>query len=229
MRKEQIGNCELYLGDCMEIMPTLGKVDAVVTDPPYNFSTAQNGSKHELWADAVNSAFWFSEVLKKETALFSNSGVIWQFLNWKTFVPLQKAVFDAGLKFESVLVWDKALLGCGGLKGLRPSYELCALILTGEAKLKNRSLPDIWRFPWRSSKPYHPAEKPVQLINKIIAETEGGSILDPFMGSGTTGVACIEQGRKFTGIEINEKYFDIACKRIEEQLKQPLLSGVDNG
>ena len=217
MKCEVIGNCELYLGDCLEIMQTLGKVDAVVTDPPYNFSTSQNGSKHEFWADAVNSAFWFSEVLKKEIALFGDHGVIWHFLNWKTFVPLQKATFDAGLKFESLLVWDKALLG-PGMKGLRPSYELCALVLIGDSKIKNRSLPDIWRFPWKSTRPNHPAEKPVELVKKILSETEGEVILDPFMGSGTTGVACVEQRRRFIGIEINERYFDIACERIRNAI-----------
>jgi DNA modification methylase len=221
--KETIGPCELYLGDCFEILPTLGKVDAVVTDPPYNFSTSQNGMKHELWADAVNSSFWFSELLKRELQLLNTTGgVIWQFLNWKTFVPIQKAVFDAGLKTNSLLVWDKALLG-PEMRGLRPSYELCALILTGEAKIRNRSLSDIWRIPWISKKPNHPAEKPVELLKKIIAETDGEIILDPFMGSGTTGVACVNLGRRFIGIEINKKYFDIARKRIKDSLQQPLL------
>ena len=66
MRKETIGSCELYLGDCLDIIPEVGKINAVVTDPPYNMSTSQNGTKHELWADAVNSSFWFAEVLKKD-------------------------------------------------------------------------------------------------------------------------------------------------------------------
>jgi DNA modification methylase len=222
MRKEQIGNATLYLGDCFEIFPTLGKVDAVVTDPPYNFSTSQNGVKHELWADAVNSAFWYSELLKREISLFDpQGGTIWQFLNWKTFIPIQKAAFDSGLKINSLLVWDKKTLG-PEMKGVRPSYELCALILTGEAKILNRSLNDVWSIQ-STAKPHHPAEKPVELLRKIVLETSGGTILDPFMGSGTTGVACAELGRKFIGIEINEKYFDIACKRIEQSVSEGFL------
>jgi DNA modification methylase len=220
LKKKVIGDCELHLGDCLEILPTLGKVDAVVTDPPYNFSTSQNGTKHELWADAVNSAFWFAEVLKKEIDLFdAHGGTIWQFLNWKTSISLQKAAFDSGLKISSLLVWDKALLGLE-TKGLRPCYELCALILTGEARICNRSLADIWRVPWRSERANHPAEKPLELLKKIVMETTGGVILDPFMGSGTTGVACVQLGKRFIGIEINEKYFNIACKRIKEAYKQ---------
>jgi len=220
IHKEIIGNCELYLGDCLEILPALDKVDAVVTDPPYNFSTSQNGVKHDLWTDAINFAFWFAEVLRKTTTLFSASGgTLWQFLNWKTFISLQKAVFDAGLKINSLLVWDKGLLG-PGTTGLRPCYELCALILTGEAKIKNRSLNDLWRFPWKSSREHHPAEKPLELIRTIIANTDGTIMLDPFMGSGTAGVACTELKKRFIGIEINQKYFDVSCKRIEEAVKQ---------
>jgi site-specific DNA-methyltransferase (adenine-specific) len=152
----------------------------------------------------------------------SQGGTIWHFLNWKTFISLQKAVFDADLKFNSLLVWDKKLMGPGSC-GLRPCYELCALILTGEAKIKNRSLTDLWCFPWKSNRPNHPAEKPVGLIQKIVSETEGNIILDPFMGSGTTGVACAELGRQFIGIEINENYFYIACKRIEQAVLENSL------
>ena len=203
----------------MEILPALKKIDAVVTDPPYNFSTSQNGTKHEGWTDSVNAAYWFAAVLEKEISLFGHhGGTIWHFLNWKTFISLQKAVFDIGLKIDSMLVWNKNLLG-PGTRGLRPCYELCALILAGEAKIKNRSLNDIWCCQWVSKKQYHPAEKPVTLIKKIVSETDGELILDSFMGSGTTGVACVEAGKRFIGIEINEKYFDIACKRIEEAVK----------
>ena len=227
MRKEVIGNCELYLGDCLEIMPTLGKVDAVVSDPPYNFSTSQNGNKHDLWTDAVNSSFWFREVIKQELALFpAHGGIIWHFLNWKTFISLQKAVLDLDQKFTSVLVWDKVWTGLGGTIGLRPQYELVALICVGKAKIKNRRLHDIWKHPISFHRKFHPAEKPITLLRQIVEETTGETILDPFMGSCTTGVACVQTGRKFIGIETNEKYFDIACKRISEVHKQPSLAEV---
>jgi DNA modification methylase len=214
MRIETIGPHTLDLGDCLEILPEIGEVDAVVADPPFNMSASQNGTKHEFYADMVNSSYWFSEVLKHITGLLpAQGGTIWQFMNWKTLPAVMKAASMVGMKIQSVLVWDKKLLG-PEMRGLRPSYELAALMFTGEAKLKNRSLNDIWREPWVSSKPHHPAEKPVALITKIINETTGNIILDPFMGSGTTGVACVETGRKFIGIEINERYFDIARERI---------------
>jgi len=221
MRQEIIGNCELHLGDCLDVMLTLGKVNAIIADPPYNFSTSQNGTKHELWTDAVNSSYWFSEVLKKEINLFDTyGGIIWHFLNWKTFISLQKAVFDNEQKIESILVWDKGWLGTGGQKGLRHTYELVALISINGAKLENRGLPDIWKHQNSSKRYFHPAEKPVSLIQKLVQETPGEIILDPFMGSGTTGVACVQSGRQFIGIEINEKYFDIACRRIEKAAKE---------
>jgi site-specific DNA-methyltransferase (adenine-specific) len=105
MKKEIIGPCELYLGDCLEIISTLGTVDAVVSDPPCNFSTSSAGTKHEMFADAVNASCWFAEVLRKEiTVLSLSGGTIRQFLNWRTFMTFEKAVFDVGLRIESALV-----------------------------------------------------------------------------------------------------------------------------
>jgi site-specific DNA-methyltransferase (adenine-specific) len=221
-RIEKIGDCTLYLGDCLEVMPTLKPLNAVITDPPYNFSTASSGTKHEFWADATNSAFWFSALIQEWQRLLMGGGFVWQFLNWKTFIPIQKAVWDAGLKIESLLVWDKQWIGPGGPVGLRPSYELVALIAVGKVALKNRGLPDIWRHQWASARPNgHPAEKPEGLLKKLVLETEAQTILDPFMGSGTTGVACAHLRREFIGIELDEKYFDVACKRIQAAYDAP--------
>jgi DNA modification methylase len=163
-QKEVIGPCTLYFGECLEILPEIGKVDAVVTDPPFNMSTSQNGKKHEFYADMVNSSYWFTEVLKNMIDRFPvEGGTLWQFMNWKTLPAIMKAASNISMKIQSVLVWDKKLFG-PEMRGLRPSYEFVALMFTGEAKLKNRSLNDIWREPWVSSKPHHPAEKPVSLI-----------------------------------------------------------------
>jgi DNA modification methylase len=212
----------LYLGDCREVLPNIGQVDAVITDPPYNFSTSSSGVKHNMWGDVVNSAYWFSAMFQSYLAAIGpdRPGVIWQFLNWKTFIPLQKAAWDAGLKFDSLMVWDKQWIGPGGPVGLRPSYELCALIAVGGARLANRGLPDIWRCQWASQRPNgHPAEKPVDLLERLIQETPGQRVLDPFMGSGTTGVAAVKTGRGFVGIELDAAYFETSCRRISEALR----------
>jgi len=226
MRVEHIGDATLYLGDCLEILPTLGKVDAVITDPPFNFSTSSAGTKHEPWADMVNAAYWFGEVLAAEIGTLPiEGGVIWQFTSWRTMATIQKAAAMAGTRIESMLVWDKSWIGPGGPKGLRPSYEMVALFCIGDrGKLLNRGLSDIWTHPVSSKKPSgHPAEKPLSLVIELVRETQGETFLDPFMGSGTTGVACANLGRKFIGIEIEPKYFDIACKRIEEAYRQRRL------
>lgn len=222
-RVENIGAATLYLGDALEIMSDIRGVDAVMTDPPYNFSTSSSGTKHNFWGDAVNSAYWFSAVFSGylKTIGPARDGIIWQFLNWKTFIPLQKAAWDAGLKFDSLLVWDKENLGTGGMVGLRPSYELVALIAVNDGKIPNRGLPDIWRCQWASHRPTgHPAEKPLPLMSRLVAETPAQTILDPFMGSGTTGAAAVASSRKFIGIEMDEGFFDVACRRIEEAQRQ---------
>jgi DNA modification methylase len=216
-QKETIGNCDLYLGDCLEIMPSLGMANAVVTDPPYNFSAESSGVGGSFFGDITNTSYFFAEALKKMASLFPYSGgVIWQFCSWRTLPAVQKAAFDSGMKIESALVWDKGTLGTGTLAGLRPSCELAVLLRVNGGGIKNRSLPDIWREPPARGPRFHPAEKPVPLVERVIKETSGGIILDPFMGSGTAGAAAAKQGRRFIGIELERRYFDIARKRIKE-------------
>lgn len=217
---------ELWLGDALEVMTLVRGVDLICTDPPYNFSTSSAGVKMNFWGDAVNSAYWFSAVYRGylETIGAGRPAVIWQFLNWKTFIPLQKAVWDAGLKFDSMLIWDKEWIGPGGEIGLRPSYEMIAFSSVAGAAIPNRGLPDIWRCKWASARPSgHPAEKPEQLMKQLILASPGKVVCDPFMGSGTTGCAAVRNGRHFIGVEIDERYFDIACRRISEALRQPDL------
>ncbi|MDR0638564.1 MAG: hypothetical protein LBG27_06660 [Spirochaetaceae bacterium] len=225
MRKEVIRDCELYCGDCLEILPEIRGVNAVIADPPYNFSTSANGAKHDLLSDMTNTAVFFKAVIQSclNTFPLQQGGVYWQFLNWKTFGALQKAAFDLRLAITSLLVWDKDVLNPGTI-GLRPSYELVMLLCVGEAKIANRRLNDVWKTPYRLSKRAHPAQKPLALLNRLAQETSGETPLDPFMGSGATRVACVNHGRRFIGMELNEGYFDTACKRIETAYKQGRLA-----
>lgn len=234
-RVEQIGDATLYLGDCLEILPTLPKVDAVVTDPPYGINTKSDGTgKLNPWADLCNSAYWYAEWLRQCRSKLartdpSGHGCLWTFLNWRSLVTFQKASCDVGWPIESLLVWDKQWIGPGGSRGLRPSYELCALFCEGGFSLEHRGLPDIQRWKWSSIKPNgHPAEKPIEGLTWLVEHSTPNAsaqtvVLDPFMGSGTTGVACANLGRKFIGIEIEPKYFDIACERIAAAYAQGRL------
>ena len=221
VEKVEIGDAILHHGDCLEILPTLPKVDAVVTDPPYGINTKSDGTgKINPWADLCNAAFWYCEWLKLCRSLLekphgTGQGPLWTFLNWRSLVTFQKASCDIAWPIESLLVWNKDWIGPGGAKGLRPSYELVALFISGDFAIENRGLPDIQTWKVGSHKPNgHPAEKPIEGKRWLVSHSPRGVVLDPFMGSGTTGVACANLGRKFIGIEIERKYFDIACERI---------------
>ena len=217
---------QVITGDCLEVMRGLdaGSVDAVITDPPYSINTKSDGNgKLSPWADRVNSAFWYKEWIEQARVAIAPSGCLWSFLNWRSFVTFQKAADDLSWPIESVLIWDKSWIGPGGMRGLRPSYELVALWAGASFAIKNRGLPDIQRFPWSSFKPNgHPAEKPLELMVWLVEHSTqpGDLILDPFCGSGTTGVACVQTGRRFIGIEIDPGYADIARARIERAAEQ---------
>jgi len=220
VRIERIGDATLYLGDAFDILPDV-RASLCITDPPYNFSTSSSGSKHQFWSDAVNSSRWFRDALALLKVSLRHQGAIWQFLNWKTFIPFQKAVWDCGLKIDSLMVWDKMWIGPGGDVGLRPSYELVGLVALDGWRLPDRGLSDIWRSQWASQRPNgHPAEKPEALVGRIINESPGEIVLDPFMGSGTVGVASVRSGRAFVGIELDEVWFDVACRRLEAAYSQ---------
>jgi len=131
------------------------------------------------------------------------------------------ALDQIGAPLSSVVVWDKNWIGVGPLNALRQSYELVFHSAKG-AGIRNRSAADIWCIPWASQRPSgHESEKPVALAERCLELGGGDVALDPFLGSGTTGVSCSRLGRKFIGIEIEERYFDIACARIEAAYAQP--------
>ena len=221
MRIERIGSAALYCADAFDVLPGIREASICIMDPPYNFSTSSSGVKHQFWADAVNSSRWFRDVLLEVKKCVQHEGAIWQFLNWKTFIPCQKAAWDAGLKIDSLVVWDKQWIGPGGDVGLRPSYELIALMAVGEWKIPDRGIPDIWRQQWASQRPNgHPAEKPEGIIAQIIKASPGDVVLDPFMGSGTAGVAAVRAKRRYIGVELEDVWFDIACRRIEQAQRQ---------
>lgn len=198
-----IGNATLYLGDCRDILPTLGKVDAVVTDPPYGIAEKWKGGSGHGWGKA------------QEEGKLRNE--------WDNSVPsieTMRAVVAAG---KEVIIWG------GNYFELPPSR--CWLVWSkpernftlAEAELAWTNRDNVVRvLDYARSDPdrLHPTQKPVGVMRWSISKTNGGTILDPFMGSGTTGVAAVQMGRKFIGIEREPKYFDIACKRIEDAQRQ---------
>lgn len=214
----------IYNMDCLEGLKEIpdGSLDLVVADPPYMFSQASAaGRKIDPWADWTNAAFWYTEWFKEARRTLKNTGAMWVFLNWRSLVTFQKAACMLGWPIESMLVWDKQWIGPGGVKGLRPRYELCALFCMPDFALPNRGLSDIQAFKWSSHKPHgHPAEKPEALVRWLIEQStvEGAIVCDPFMGSGTTAEACIKTGRHFIGFELSEQYHRIATERVADAL-----------
>lgn len=219
----------LLQGDCLELMQDIPdkSVDMIITDPPYMINTKSDGNgKINPWADYCNASFWYAEWIRQSRRILKNTGCLWSFLNWRSFVTFQKAACDIRWPIESVLVWDKCCPGCGTMIGLRTSYELVALWAMPNFKIEDRSLKDIQQFKWSSTKPHgHPAEKPVNLAKWLIEQCTkpGDTVCDLFMGSGTSGEACALTGRGFIGMELDESWIDVAQKRIEEAQEQCTL------
>jgi site-specific DNA-methyltransferase (adenine-specific) len=225
-RKEVLADgVEVWLGDCREIMPKIDAVDAVITDPPYLMgaaSTRQGRGVRSRIGDWTNAAVWYSAWMRAAWDCLGTEGSMWICGNWRTMPLLTISADELRANISSVVVWDKEWIGVGPLNGLRQRYELIFQIGKGEFKVVNRSEPDIWPVQWASHRPSgHDAEKPVPLMRRAISVSRASRVLDPFMGSGTTGVAAVSEGAGFVGIEIEPKYFDIACRRISAALAAP--------
>lgn len=216
-----IGDATLYLGDCLEILPTLGKgaIDAVVTDPPYGIGYVHGGQ-----ARFANTKPNMKPIIGDDQP-FDPSGLLrladdrtpvlfWGADHFKERLP-------QGGQF---LVWDKS---CG--QGAADSF------VDAEFAWMNRRNPRcVFRHLWKglfragednasNAKRTHPSQKPTELMRWCLETARIGlkkTVLDPFMGSGSTGVACVTSGRKFIGIEIDPGYFEIACRRIENAQRQ---------
>ena len=207
-REEIIGDARLILGDCREILPTLGKVDAVVTDPPYGIGM-DGGNVGYKGFNNFEKKGWDSappdESLINALMAAGEHWIIWG----GNYFGLPPA--------RCYLVWDKG----AGFKGR--SYAESELALTSlDANARTFTYDPLARGDYRGKE--HPTQKPVALMEWCLGFLPNArTILDPFMGSGTTGVACAKLDRAFIGIEREPSYFDIAVRRIEEAYKQPRL------
>jgi DNA modification methylase len=215
----------LHEGDCLDVLRDIpsGSVDAVITDPPYVIGAVSSGvmtSKAGSWSDMMNSAYWFKAWYSEAWRVLADHGCMWSFCNWRSLPVVMNAAQQAKISITSLLVWDKVWIGPGGTQGLRPRYELIALLAKPAFSIPNRGIGDIVVSKWTAHKPTgHPAEKPVSLVEwlaEISAVRAGGTVLDPFAGSGTTGVAAIKNGFNFIGIEREPAYCEIARKRLAD-------------
>lgn len=226
-RVEQIGNATLYLGDCLEILPTLPKVDAVITDPPYGEAThdAHLSGITLRNGEPARQALGFAGITLNDTVRYASA---WVELarRWVVFTCDWKYAhaLDAAGLLVRFGIWRKPD-GAPQFTGDRPGTGWEAVAIChhqGRKHWNGGGKHAFWQWPKGQNDSGHPTGKPLGLLCDFVHDfTDRGEIvLDPFMGSGTTGVACMNLGRKFIGIEIEPKYFDIACERIENAQRQ---------
>lgn len=202
MRIERIGDATLYLGDCLEVLPTLDKVDCVLTDPPYGIGF---GSKHTKWSENRNVVLgdWDKETPDvRWLADYAEDVIVWG--GERFGFPIRRRWLswvkpDAPPTFASVeLAWTN--------KDAPSRYILHSISATNAERVG------------------HPTQKPLRVMEWCLSFVpDAETVLDPFLGSGTTGVACVNLGRKFIGIEIDENYFNIAVERITAAYAQGRL------
>lgn len=210
--KEVIGDCVLYRGDCREVLPTLGPVDAVVTDPPYGIGWKPRvNHQDQPWIDVID--FDIRDVL------IGRYHVVWGAQYFADVLPLS----------EGWLTWIKRPIG-GNLGFSLDARTYATTELAWRNFGKSGFIVHVWDGGLRAGAAEnrtfcHPSQKPVEVMEWSVRglPTDALVICDPFMGSGTTGVACVNLGRSFVGIEREPTYFDIACRRIEEAYRQPRL------
>lgn len=239
------GDLQLFLGDALEILPTLepGSVDAVVTDPPYSSGgafrsdrTASTSSKYlgshgkgpgveaEYSGDSRDGRgwmFWATLWMLRCHDVCRESALAMIFTDWRQF-PNCSDIFQAsGFVWRGLAVWDK-----GNARPMSGRFSHQAEFILWGSKgaigwdFESPCAKGVLNFP--APKEFHQAEKPVELIAEMLGIT-GNTILDPFMGSGTTGCACARTGRAFVGIEKDERHFATAVRRIEAELNRAPL------
>ena len=213
-REEIIGNARLICADCRDVLPTLGNVDAVVTDPPYGIFKKRGGDGKMFGKDTIYSVDQTAAIWDKRP----DSETLKKLKEFPTYIIWGGNYFadDLGAS-PGLLVWDKQTGDNTYADG-----ELAFTNATGTMRIIKHQWCGAFKDSERGERAVHPTQKPIEIMKWAIGFTNG-TVLDPFMGSGTTGVACAKLGRKFIGIEIEPKYFDIACRRIEQAYKQPDL------
>jgi DNA modification methylase len=241
-RVEQIGRATLILGDCLDVLETIERADAVIMDPPYcsgartSAAVAGRGgmSRGQRWASApiandrmtVTGFTWLiRHVAQASYRLLPEGGSLLSFIDWRQYPTLYAVIESVNFRAQQMVVWDKGDMALGN--GFRNQHELVLHAAKGVPTIHNRGIANVIRCKRVSSSDDHPTEKPVGIMDQLLRVVTAPEhvVLDPFMGSGTTGVAALAAGRDFVGIEVDPTFFDIACRRIEDAQRQGSLFG----
>ncbi len=238
-RVEQIGRATLYLGDCRDCFDAIGAVDALVTSPPYNCGKDYGEAGDALALDEFST--FLTETVFEAAARVRVVNVGQYVGSRKDRVLFRDLLTDAAGWWPLVdeVIWDKGPAS-GAAWGnypnsprIRAQHE--SIFVFGDAKMPtgngldwaewSRLTTSVWRVAPSVDLSVHPAMMPVEIASRCVRLWSDiyGTVLDPFMGSGTTGIAAVQAGRDFVGIEREPRYFDIACKRIEDAQRQGSL------
>lgn len=235
MKAVTIGNATLYLGDCLDVLPLLQPVNCVITDPPYETEahTLQRrvqretigNKKRRVSSEPLPFASISSElredVSRQITTL--SKGWVLVFCQVEGVLPWKNSLEASGAKYKRTMVWvkpDAMPQFSGDRPGMGYESIVAAWCAAGRSSWNGGGRVGVFTCNKNdgSGPAPHPTTKPRRLMTELVRlfSNEGDTILDPFMGSGTTGVAAVGQGRKFIGIELDPAYFDIACQRLED-------------
>ncbi len=206
-------------GDCLELMKQIpdGSVDLILTDPPYGINLTPQRTEGKFKNTVVlndDNLDWLDGCVDELYRISKN--VVCAFCGWQK-IDVFKQSFEKRFIVKNILVWDKDWFGMGN--NYRPNYELCLLCCKTNVTTKSNNKSNILKYRRLSpTKMLHSCEKPIPLLEDLITEltNENDVVLDPFMGSGSTCVAAVNTNRHYIGFELDEKYFDIACQRLDE-------------
>jgi DNA modification methylase len=241
-----VSRWQVRQGDALDVLRSLeaGSVSAIVTDPPYcsggNTEAARKGASNQgIRGEETEAALgWFAgdsmttpglvwllrSVAFEADRLLIPGGSVLMFCDWRMWSNLAPAVESGGLRLQSMLVWDKGNAGMG--TGFKPTHELVIHLCRGPGKFHDLCGSNVLRSKRvHSASREHPTQKPVDLLQSMIrvVAPHDGLVVDPFCGSGSTGVACLREGRRFLGVERDPDYCDVARKRLGGEAEQRAL------
>jgi len=216
--------------DANDLLSTIqdGGIDLIVTDPPYGINFRSNSRKATPKFDKIKDDVdpdyailnEFYRVLKDNSALYL-------YTRWDVYPKWKKEIENAGFVVKNMCIWYKPGGGMGDLEGsYSPEHEICIFAHKGRHKIRGKRISDVWKLRKDPPGSYiHPTQKPVHAMELPVLKSsdEGDLILDPYSGSGSTGVACAKSKRRFLGCDIEEKYVNLANKRIQIELSQMKL------
>ena len=224
---------KLYQGDCLEVMKNIedGSVDLVVTDPPYSLNhtsgSSTSSAKQEKWQGNLKAGDKTSNIINKIRfeewvpeiyRVLKPDAHCYIFVNDKNVQEILNVCMKNGFKLHNILVWKKN--NCTPNRWYMKNCEFIIFLHKGKSfPINNLESSQFLEYRNISGKnKLHPTQKPIELLEELIlnSSTEGDIVFDPFMGSGSTGVACLNINRDFVGVELDKKYFEIAQNRIEE-------------